>query len=552
MTLLDQNQSWDLFCNNMISLKGRVALKFEKIKSHIIEICDGLPWSIVAVAKRLAKCQDILKEWEKVKKEMESLGILDRNALSFHYNRLSEHLKVCFLYFGVFPKRKEIQVKKLIWLWVAEGFLEPLEHEELENQGYVYLHEFIDRSLLLICNQGRDGNIKTCRMHSALHSFCVGEAQKAGILCAVNTQQLPRWSLNAFANSCRWFSLCKHSFDYYVLFSLNSPRSVFFFQENSEILVPFKLLRVLAFVPSPFLQRVPMHLGELVFLRYLSITQWFEGLNDVVSTNLNLQTLVVCGSDSESQLGVPTLHLPSTIWESPQLRHIELGALYTVDPPSVVKKNLQTLSWVGPTHYRKGVYSNFPNIKKLKIFCKEDLEHCHIGGSSSKHSILDNLDYLARLKSLTISVSVGCIVTFPERCAFPPQLKKLSLSGINLSGWDLTVIGLLKRLEVLKMENAFHEEVWRVDEGGFYGLKLLLLKDKKLKRLEAYTDAFPCLEHLVLRCCHYLEEIPSSFGEIFCLKSIELDRCSRPSIVTSAKDIQEKLNKNFGKANFEV
>nr|GMD81558.1 putative late blight resistance protein homolog R1A-10 [Ipomoea batatas] len=334
--------------------------------------------------------------------------------------------------------------------------------------------------------------------------------------------------------------------------SLNSPRSVFFFQENSEILVPFKLLRVLAFVPSPFLQRVPMHLGELVFLRYLSITQWFEGLNDVVSTNLNLQTLVVCGSDSESQLGVPTLHLPSTIWESPQLRHIELGALYTVDPPSVVKKNLQTLSWVGPTHYRKGVYSNFPNIKKLKIFCKEDLEHCHIGGSSSKHSILDNLDYLARLKSLTISVSVGCIVTFPERCAFPPQLKKLSLSGINLSGWDLTVIGLLKRLEVLKMENAFHEEVWRVDEGGFYGLKLLLLKDKKLKRLEAYTDAFPCLEHLVLRCCHYLEEIPSSFGEIFCLKSIELDRCSRPSIVTSAKDIQEKLNKNFGKANFEV
>nr|GMD82767.1 putative late blight resistance protein homolog R1B-17 [Ipomoea batatas] len=215
------------------------------------------------------------------------------------------------------------------------------------------------------------------------------------------------------------------------------------------------------------------------------------------------QTLVVCGSDSESQLGVPTLHLPSTIWESPQLRHIELGALYTVDPPSVVKKNLQNI-------------------------------------------------ILARLKSLTISVSVGCTVTFPEQCVFPSQLKKLSLSGTNLFGRDLTVIGSLKRLEVLKMENAFQEEVWRVVEGGFYGLKYLVLKDKKLKKFEAYTDAFPCLEHLVLRCYHYLEEIPSSFGEIFCLKSIELDRCSRPPIVTSAKDIQEKLNKNFGKANFEV
>nr|GMD81562.1 putative late blight resistance protein homolog R1A-10 [Ipomoea batatas] len=306
----------------------------------------------------------------------------------------------------------------------------------------------------------------------------------------------------------------------------------------------------MAFVPSPFLQRVPMRLGDLVFLRYLSVTQWFEGLNDVVSTNLNLQTLVVFGNDSESQLGLPTLHLPSTIWESPQLKHLELGSLYKVDPPSVVKWNLQTLYWAGPTHCTKKLYSSFPNINKLKIFCKEDIEPIHIGGSSGKDIILDNLDYLARLESLTISVSVGSIVTFPKRCMFPSQLKKLRLKGTNLSRRDLNVIGTLKCLEVLKLENAFHEEVWRVAEGGFFGLKFLLLKDIKLKRLEAYRYSFPYLERLVLRCLHYLEEIPSSFGEIFYLKSIELDRCSRSSIVASAKDIQEKLEKNFGKANF--
>ncbi|XP_019189527.1 PREDICTED: putative late blight resistance protein homolog R1B-17 [Ipomoea nil] len=363
MSLLDPNESWELFCN-IFPLERYRAPRFESFRSHmsnVVEKCEGL------------------------------------------------------------PQRSEIEVKTLLRLWVAEGFVKPSRNKELEKIAYCYLN--VDRSL-----------------------------------------------------------------------------------------------------------------------------------NDVVSTNLNLQTLVVCGSDSESQLGVPTLHLPSKIWESPQLRHLELGALCTVDPPSVVKKNLQTLSWVRPTHCRKKVYSNFPNIKKLKMFCKEDLEpSTHIGGSFSKHIILDNLDYLARIKSLTISVSsVGCIVTFPERCMFPAQLKKLSLSGTNLSGWDLTVIGSLKRLEMLKLENAFHEQVWRVVEGGFYGLKYLVLKDKKLKRLEACTDAFPCLEYLVLRCCHYLEEIPSSFGEIFFFKSIELDRCSRPSIVTSAKDIQEKLNKNFGKENFEI
>nr|GMD82766.1 putative late blight resistance protein homolog R1B-17 [Ipomoea batatas] len=295
-----------------------------------------------------------------------------------------------------------------------------------------------------------------------------------------------------------------------------------------------------------------MQLADLIFLRYLSVTQWFEGVSDVVSTNVNLQTLIVSCSNSESHVGAPILHLPSTIWESPQLRHLELGTCYVVNPPSMVKENLQTLSWVGPTHCRTEVYSSFPNMKKLKIFCKEELEPSHIGGSSSKHIILDKLECLDRLKSLTISVSIGSFVTLPERCMFPLQLKKLRLSGTRVSGWDLKVIGRLKCLKVLKLENVFHQEVWRVCEGEFDELKFLLLEDRILKRLEAVQYSFPLLERIDLRLCNCLEEIPSNFGEIFCLKSIDLDRCSRPSIIASAKDIQEQLKKNFGKEDFEI
>ncbi|XP_019189576.1 PREDICTED: putative late blight resistance protein homolog R1B-17 isoform X1 [Ipomoea nil] len=536
MTLLDQNQSWDLFCNNMVSLKGRMALEFEKIKSHIVEICDGLPWSIVAVAKRLAKCHDILKEWEKVKKEMESLGILDHKALTFHYNQLSEHLKVCFLYFGVFPKRKEIQVKKLIGLWIAEGFLEPLEHEELENQGYVYLQEFIERSLLLICNQGRDGKIKTCRMHSALHTFCVGEAQKAGIFCAVNTLQHTALPLSEFANSSRWLSLYTHSFDYYVLFSTNKPRSIFFFDDDPKTFVPFKLLRVLAFVPSPFLQRVSMHSRHLIFLRYLFISQRFEGLGNIVSNNPNLHTLIV--SSDEPQIGAPTIHLPSTIWQLPHLRHLELGDLYTIDdPPSVVTMtNLQTLSWVSPTHCGREVYFNFPSIRKVELFYKKDLVPTHIGSSSSNSITLYNLDYLEWLERLTISISIGCIVTLPERFMFPSQLKKLNLSGAKLSQRDLTAIGMLPELRVLKLENSLLGRVWKVAKGEFRKLRFLLIEDKKLKQWQSdETYTLLCLERLVLRCCYCLEQIPLSFGGPK-LKHIELDGCN-PSIVASAKQL---------------
>ncbi|XP_031096688.1 putative late blight resistance protein homolog R1B-17 isoform X2 [Ipomoea triloba] len=555
MSLLDPNQSWDLFCT-IFPLQRYRAPSFGKFRSdllHVVEICEGLPLSIVVVAKRLSECKNnIQDELKKIEKEIELLGIVDYSALILMYNQLPEYLKGCFLYLGVFPKRSEIQVKILLRLWIAEGFVKPSKNKELERIAYCYLKDLIDRSLVLIGKQTFDGKIKTCRVHSVMHNICFREAQKEGILCAVNTRQLPTSSLNAFANSCRWLSLCEHSFDYYVLFGSNNPRSIFFFQENTENFVSFKLLRVLAFVQSSFLQRLPMQLGDLIFLRYLSVTQWFEGLSDVVSSNVNLQTLIVSGSDSESQPVIPILHLPSTIWELPQLRHLELGALYTVNPPSVVKRNLQTLSWVGPTHWRKKVYSSFPNMKKLKIFCKEELEPSHIGGSSSKHIILDKLDYLGWLKSLTISVSIGSFVTLPERCMFPLQLKKLRLSGIRVSGWDLKVIGRLKCLKVLKLENVFHQEVWRVCEGEFNELKFLLLEDKILKRLEAVQYCFPLLERIGLRLCNCLEEIPSSFGEIFCLKSIDLDRCSRPSIIASAKDIQEQLKKNFGKEDFEI
>nr|AAV88067.1 NBS-LRR protein [Ipomoea batatas] len=347
MTLLDPEESWTLFCNNpFLKLKEhRAPPIFKEIRSQVVEICEGLPHSILVVAKRLSKCDNIRQEWNKVQKEIELLGVLDRRALTHTYNQLPQHLKVCFLYFGVFPKRSAIKVKLLMRLWIAEGFINPFEGKELECQAYKYLQEFIDRSLILIDNwSSSSGKIKNCRMHSALHSFCVREAQKEGIFCALNTLQLPRGSISMFAKSCRWLSFYTHKFDYYVLLRTNNPRSIFFFQEDAEIYVSFMLLRVLAFVPSSFLQRVPARLQDLVFLRYLSVTEWFEGLDYVVSTNRNLQTLVVSGK--ESQLGAPTFQLPSTIWESPQLQHLELDKSYVIDPPSMDKDNMQTLSWI--------------------------------------------------------------------------------------------------------------------------------------------------------------------------------------------------------------
>ncbi|XP_019189537.1 PREDICTED: putative late blight resistance protein homolog R1B-17 [Ipomoea nil] len=220
MSLLDQNESWDLFCT-VFPLQRYSAPSFGKFRSHlfhVVEICEGLPLLIVVVVKRLSECKNNIKhELKKIEKEIELLGILDYSALTLMYNQLPEYFKGCFLYLGVFPKRSEIQVKILLRLWIAEGivkpwknmeleriaegFVKPSKNKELEMIAYCYLKDLIDRSLVLISKQTVDGKIKTCRVHSVMHNICFREAQKEGILCAVNTRQLPRWSLNAFANS---------------------------------------------------------------------------------------------------------------------------------------------------------------------------------------------------------------------------------------------------------------------------------------------------------------------------------------------------------------
>nr|GMD57370.1 putative late blight resistance protein homolog R1A-4 isoform X1 [Ipomoea batatas] len=299
--------------------------------------------------------------------------------------------------------------------------------------------------------------------------------------------------------------------------------------------VPPKLSRVLAFDTSISLQRVPVQLRGLVFLRYLSITQWFEDLDHVVSNNPNLETLVVSGN------GAPTFHLPSSIWKPPNLRHLELGNSYMVDPPSADKKNLQTLSWVvRPIHCRKKVYSKFPNIKKLKIFLKDDIEPSHITGCCSNPIILDHFNCLEGLENLSISVSIGCYAALPEHCMYPSGLKKLKLSGTNISERDLNVIAMLPRLKVLKLENAFHGTEWNVvAEGGFPELIFLLLEAKELKQwVVSCWGHFPKLRHLVLRSCNCLEQMPKDFrGEE--LESIELKGC-HSSLVASAKQLQQK------------
>ncbi|KAL0356360.1 UNVERIFIED_CONTAM: putative late blight resistance proteinR1B-16 [Sesamum radiatum] len=113
---------------------------------------------------------------------------------------------------------------------------------------------------------------------------------------------------------------------------------------------------------------------------------------------------------------------------------------------------------------------------------------------------------------------------FLVNLSFPESLKKLTLIGSMLSWKDMSIIGSLPHLEVLKLkEYSFTGAVWEPVEGEFSRLKFLLIERLDLVRWIAENTHFPCLEHLIISDCMDLEAIPSGIGDIATLKVIDID-----------------------------
>ncbi|KAL2492380.1 putative late blight resistance proteinR1A-10 [Abeliophyllum distichum] len=139
----------------------------------------------------------------------------------------------------------------------------------------------------------------------------------------------------------------------------------------------------------------------------------------------------------------------------------------------------------------------------------------------------------------------------PVNIAFPPEPKRLTLSGCRIVWKNMSIIGSLPKLEVLKLkDHTFEGLVWEPIEGEFGLLKFLLLEQTDLEHWNVDGTHFQSLERLNLRYCYNLVKIPSGFGEHLTLHAIELYECS-PSVVGSAESIKEE-QKDYGKDKFQI
>ncbi|XP_047975308.1 putative late blight resistance protein homolog R1B-16 [Salvia hispanica] len=436
---------------------------------------------------------------------------------------------------AAFPQYYDIHASELIKLWAAEGFLEcHNESERVEVVAEECLENLIKQTLVLVTRRKRDGKIKSCRLHSMVWDFCVRQAGQAKFLLSV-TDYFPnpilrRHFLPQVLQNHRRISFSWHD--------LNLKDSMHSSCTNSIICIPQRGYRPKGSVQNFTSLRV-LHvlrrndcsyweLGqvfELIDLTYLASNIPNSIVPPVIAKLQNLQTLIIYRSD---------VRLPVEIWSLSRLRHLIAFSFHPLLLPEGVThslNSLQTLSVATNFVCSERMVDMIPNIKKLGI--------CYSEEKFSAGYYLGNLEHLLRLEKLKLKMQSSSVPHL-YGLTFPLLMKKLELSGRWISWKDMTIVGSLPNLQVLKLKNyACFGEQWETIDEGFGNLIHLLIDESNLKYWTTDSSHFPRLQCLTLHRCPYLDEIPYDIGEIPTLQLIEVDDHSQ-SLLDSAKKIQEE------------
>ncbi|XP_075519560.1 putative late blight resistance protein homolog R1A-3 [Primulina tabacum] len=612
MDFLDENESWSLLCQIVFGQES-YPVEFEGIGKQIAGNCRGLPLAIVVVGGLLSKSDMTEEYWEYVAQHLSSVvnSENDEHCLSMlylSYKHLPVHLKPCFLYMGIFPEDSEIRVSKLIKLWVAEGFLKPITAKSLEEVAEDYLKDLIDRNLVMVRTRKSSTKVRSCSIHDLLRDLCSKVAHKENFSWLItetepginslgkqrDLEEAPRGRETYIFQKIRsrisnFFGFkgddpapsSPHPIHSSTLtpYSLSIPSSI---KDTRRLVIPrcsfgnwgqiyrraksasftrslfsddFYLMRHLFFcfrllrIVDEFNDYSPETIRTVVNSRYLACRFWpsrlKSGIPPTIKLLRNLQTIVVNSNSSSAE----PIALPSEIWEMPNLRHIEINEAILPDPPrargpnmntrSHYLHNLQTLFTVRNFRCNNtNVLERIPNLKKLKINWED---------GSTYYNHLNNLAHLQELESLSCTCSGEILL---GNRAFPDSIKKLTLNGCGLRWEDMSIIGSLPNLEVLKLYGTMYGEDWNTVEGEFLNLKFLLLWSLDLCHWEAESSHFPRLESLIISYCQKLEEIPFGIGEIPTLKLIQLHHCGEKASL-SAEQIQEE-QQSLGNEDLQV
>ncbi|XP_057792986.1 putative late blight resistance protein homolog R1B-17 [Salvia miltiorrhiza] len=196
MKFLDEATSWNLFSKTVFG-EEICPLELEDIGRKIVRGCKGLPLSLVVIGGLLSKSEQTLENWESIEGNLSSVVNMEDSEtclqiLYMSYINLPVYIKPCYLYMGgIFGEDVVIPVSLIMLMWVAEGFVKPIDGKSLEEAAEECLEELVDRNLVLVEERNHHGRVKSCKIHDHSRDLCLREARKSKFLYVVESQSIP-------------------------------------------------------------------------------------------------------------------------------------------------------------------------------------------------------------------------------------------------------------------------------------------------------------------------------------------------------------------------
>nr|XP_023918609.1 putative disease resistance RPP13-like protein 1 [Quercus suber] len=345
---LSDEDCWSLFAKHAFWTSNYEG-PFQGIGVDIVKKCKGLPLAAKTLGG-LLQSKEEKEEWLRILNSRiwdlpGDNSILPALRLSYYY--LPWHLKRCFNYCSMFPKGYEFKKDKLILLWMAEGFLYPLDMKTMEQLGREYFHELLSRSFF----QQLIGRESCFVMHDLINDlalFTSGEFYckfEDGMPSNLLRRERHFACLADQLDGPEKFkdSICKFK-DLRTFLPLRGDSKISRASGISSVfceawLPKLKHLRVLSF-SCYAITKLPDSLGELIHLRYLDLSQTLIAeLPSSTCLLFNLQTLLLSGCRRLTVLPAKSLGLLIN------LRYFDLSQTEIIELPSSTCSltNLQTL-----------------------------------------------------------------------------------------------------------------------------------------------------------------------------------------------------------------
>ncbi|XP_048321588.2 putative late blight resistance protein homolog R1B-16 [Ziziphus jujuba] len=532
LRLLNENESWELFCKKMFRGESCPS-NLEELGKQIVRCCKGLPLSIIVLGGILALKEKSYFTWSKwlcrdnlIQDKTQCLDIL-----GLSYIDLPRYLRSCFLNVGVFPEDYEISARQLTKLGIAEGFIQGTCNREEEDVAEDYLEELIDRSLIQVASRRSDGGVKTCRIHDLLRDFCIKEgAQQKFLVVHSNpkhslTNKPRRVSILCETSQClsldHWDPSCARSlllFNSQLNFDTNHWRWIY---------KGFKLIRALYL--KKLVSSIPKQLGKLIHLRYLMIDgDKYDRLNAIPASICKLPFLQTI----DIKFCVINW-LPKDIWRMKQLRYLKISKGIRLPVPRITMyestlSNLQVLSRLVVTSQTVSLVTKcrFPNVRKL------NLGHDDNNLSEDKQkALLASLEKLQSLETLKIS---GFRIVQPHFDIFPSNPTKISIDQCYLDRDHMRMLGRLTNLRVLKITMAGPMSISCIS-GEFPQLEVFQMVHVDIPVWAMESGSMPNLQRLVIKGCKDLRYLPQELCCITTLRLVEVSQVSAELITSIRK-----------------